>query len=198
MKILRRLIWLAVMSAIVFAVLLGIEGGKDTVTYEEDVAIVLGGGIACGQNGRAQPKEVLKRRLDKAVEYHQKNPTAKIIVSGGNEKEQCETEAEVMRIYLIEHNVPRNLILVEDQATSTEENFRFSREIMQKHNLAYATVITSHSHMFRAIRTAQLMGISAKRLGASEPWYLWPLTYGYEVPRTLMFLINPPKAVEVK
>jgi uncharacterized SAM-binding protein YcdF (DUF218 family) len=198
MKLIRRLVWLVVMAAVAFAVFLGVEGGKNTVVYDEDVAIVLGGGIACGADEAARPKEVLKRRLDKAVEYHGKNPKAKIIVSGGNEKNKCETEAEVMKKYLIEHNVPENLILVEDRATSTEENFRFSREIMQANGLSHAVVITSRSHMYRAIRTAQRVGISAKQLAASEPWYIIPLNYGYEVFQTVMFFVNPPKAVEVE
>lgn len=179
-------------------VFLGIKGGENTVTYKEDVAIVLGGGIACGHNEEARPKEVLRRRLDKAVQYHIENPKAKIIVTGGNEKGECETEAAVMKKYLIERNVPEKLILLEDRATSTEENFRFSREIMQKNNLAYATVITSRSHMYRAMKTAQRVGVPAKQLASSEPWYLWPITYGYEALRTLAFFANPPKAVGIE
>jgi uncharacterized SAM-binding protein YcdF (DUF218 family) len=198
MKIILGLIGLLLIATIGFAIFLGVYGGRDTVKYDEEVAIVLGAEIFCSHDGDAQPSVVLQQRLEKAVEYHKKNPTAKIIVSGGNEKDVCDTEAAVMKKYLIEHNVPEDVVLVEDHATSTTENFELSRKIMQEQGLTRAVIITSRSHMFRAANTAQRVGISARHLAAAEPWYLWPLTYGYEVPRNLLYLINPPAAVEVE
>ena len=197
MKIILRLIAVLAVAAIGFAVFLGVYGGKDTVTYQEEVAIVLGGGVLCN-NDDGRPNEVLRRRLDKTIEYHKQNPTAKIIVTGGDEKSDCGSEAIIMQKYLIEHNISEDIILVEDRATSTTENFRYAREIMQEQNLAYAVAITSRSHIFRAVQNAQRMGLSVQTLHATEPWYSLPFAYGYEVPRTLLFLASPPRAVEVE
>ena len=198
MKIFLGLLVTLFVAALGLAIFLGVYGGKDTVTYEEEVALVLGSSIFCSHDDEAYPSVVLKNRLDTAIEYHKKNPTAKIIVTGGNEKDLCESEAEVMKLYLTERDVPADLILIEDKSTSTTENFKFSREIMQQHNLNYAVIITSRSHMFRAERTAQRMGVTAKKLSAPEPWYMWPLVYGYETPRTMLFMVHPPEAVRVE
>jgi len=182
-----RVVWALVVLGVGFAVFLGIYGGRDTVKYDEDVAIVLGNGIVCGQDDQGEPNDVLGARLDKAVEYHERNPEAKIIVAGGNERNLCESEAAVMKKYLIRHNVREEIILLEDRSSSTAENLRFSREIMREQGLERAVIITSRSHMFRAAQNAERLGMAAKRLAAPEPWYRIPLVYGYEVVRTTWF-----------
>ena len=53
-------------------------GGRDTADYNEETVIVLG----CGIRGE-RVSVGLAKRLNKAAEYHEKNPDAMIIVSGG-------------------------------------------------------------------------------------------------------------------
>ncbi len=142
---------LAVCSIVVLIfglyVFLFLYGRADTVTYTEDAVIVLG----CGLRGD-KPSKSLKARLDRALDYHEKNPDALIIVSGGKGSDEIVSEAEAMETYLLEHGVSSSCIVKEDASTSTAENFAFSKTILDQHlsdgyRVAY---ITNSYHIYRA------------------------------------------------
>lgn len=60
-----------------------------------DYIIILGSGV---RSEEVPP--LLKSRLDKGIEYYQKNPTAKFVVSGGQGADEPVSEAFAMRKYL--------------------------------------------------------------------------------------------------
>ena len=132
-----------------------IYGKSDSTTYTEDAVIVLGAAV----HGKS-PSLTLKKRLDKAVEYHKQNPNAIIIVSGGQGAQEDISEAEAMEIYLIDQGVAADKIIKEDKSTSTTENFTFSKEILDKHfNKEYTTCfITNEYHVLRAADCAKDVG----------------------------------------
>ncbi len=171
--------WLKILllSGIGVAVVLSsvlIAGGKnDTVTYSEDAVIVLGAAV----HGKT-PSLTLKRRLDKAVEYHTQNPDAVIVVSGGQGAQEDISEAEAMKTYLIENGVASDKIIKEDKSTSTSENFRFSKEILDKQLSGDYSVafITNEYHISRA-------SLCAKRAGLENTTHLHSNT-------TLSYLIS--------
>ncbi len=144
--------------AIVCSSFLIIYGKSDNVTYKEDAVIVLGAAV----HGKT-PSLTLKKRLDKAVEYHKQNPDAIIIVSGGQGAQEDISEAEAMKIYLVEHGVESDKIIKEDQSTSTTENFAFSKEILDKQFTADYTIafITNEYHILRSGLCAESVGITA-------------------------------------
>ncbi len=146
-KLIKTLLIVGVGVAIIFSSFLIIYGKSDTVTYNEDAVIVLGAAV----HGKT-PSLTLKRRLDKAAEYHTQNPYAIIIVSGGQGAQEEITEAEAMKIYLIEQGVASDKIIKEENATSTYENFKFSKEILtEKFGDEYtAAFITNEYHILRA------------------------------------------------
>ena len=131
-------------------------GFTDTVTYKEDAVIVLGAGLR-GENLSL----ILRNRLDAAVEYYNENPDVVIVVSGGQGPDEDIPEAEAMERYLYEQGVPLNKIIKEDKSTSTEENFKFSKELLEKHfgdgyNVGF---ITDDFHVYRAGKTAERVGL---------------------------------------
>lgn len=142
--------------AVVFSSFLIFYGKSDNVTYREDAVIVLGAAV----HGKT-PSLTLKRRLDKAVEYHDQNPDAVIIVSGGQGNGEDITEAEAMETYLIEHGIAADKIVKEENATSTYENFTFSKEILdeQLEGEYTAAFITNEYHTLRASLCAKRVGI---------------------------------------
>ncbi len=145
-----------------------ISATTDTVTYQEDALIVLGAGI---HGDRVSLP--LAHRLDAAVKYHKMNPNALIIVSGGQGPQETITEAEAMRYYLTEHGVNPAVIVKEDRATSTLENFKFSKEILDErflHNYQVAYT-TNHFHLYRASRLAKNAGLSVTRMRAESNIY---------------------------
>ncbi len=148
--------------AIVFSSFLIIYGKNDTVTCEEDAIIVLGAAV----HGK-MPSLTLKRRLNKAVEYHRQNPNAIIIVTGGQGPQEDISEAEAMQDFLINNAVNPDKIIKEEKASSTYENFVFSKEILDAHfDKDYsACFITNEYHILRA-------GFCAKRAGINNAAHL--------------------------
>ena len=173
LKILQTVIAAGLCIAVVFSVFLFIYGINDTVTYDEDVLIVLGAGV----NGET-PTEPLAARLDAAVEYMEKNPDAAIIVTGGQGPQEDITEAEAMARHLIANGIPEEEILREEKSTSTSENFKLSKQILDDNIGSYsAAVITNEFHIYRAKRLAELAGLEVTTLHAPTPWYSAPAMY---------------------
>lgn len=160
---------LCVISTIFMCFLYG-YGITDTVTYTEDALVVLGAGI----RGEAL-SDHLKNRLDAAVDYHTKNPQAVIVVSGGQGPEEDITESLAMERYLISQGIPAERIVQEGRAASTEENFRYSKELLDRHfDKPYSVVfITNDYHIYRAELIAQRSGfMSVSHCHHATPWSL--------------------------
>lgn len=141
-----------------------VSGSGSWVTYDEDAVIVLG----CSVIGD-RISSPLRYRLDTAYEYYQKNPDALIVVSGGQGPQENLPEGEAMYNYLVERGIPSDSILVEDKATSTNENYRYSKEILDDYfkGQPYRCVyVTNRFHCYRAGRLAEINGLEAVGLGA--------------------------------
>jgi len=152
----------AVLTACVLIVmacggLLFLCGGNDTVTFEEDAVIVLG----CGVEG-TEPSAQLRCRLDTALSYYRQNPSVLFIVSGGQGTDEDDSEAAVMARYLAEHDVPDMQIILENQAASTAENFRYSALVLSSELPECDSVcfITSDFHIFRSSILARKAGLT--------------------------------------
>jgi len=159
---------------VVFALFLGIYGNVSNVDYSEDAVIVLGAGV----HGETVSKP-LARRLDAAINYWEQNTDSRIVVCGGLGNRAAITEAEAMARYLTARGVPMESILLEDQSTSTYENLSFAQEILNDNfpDGFRAVIITNDFHIYRALRTAQHIGIPAGHVGAYTDWYTWPANY---------------------
>ncbi|MDZ4994746.1 YdcF family protein [Clostridium perfringens] len=147
-----------------------------------DYIIVLGAGI----RGESLTT-TLKDRLDKTLEYLNKTGyDGEIIVSGGQGPGETITEAEAMTKYLIEKGIPQNRIILENKATSTYENLKYSKEIIE--NLSgkpikdlNILVITTDFHAMRSELLAKRNGYGNVELYTSNSqWYLVPSMYARE------------------
>ena len=137
-----------------------ISGGTDNVTYEEDAIIVLGAAVRGEEISGA-----LQKRLDAAIEYYQENPDVVIVVTGGQGPQESITEALAMERYLMANGIPQEKIIKEEKATSTYENFKFSKELLDEYfsqkgvseyKLAY---VTDDYHIYRAGKLAKIAGL---------------------------------------
>ncbi len=133
-----------------------------------DYCIVLG-----AQWKRNGPSEVLRRRLDKAMEYLSANPDTRVIVSGGQGSNEVISEAAGMSQYLINAGIAEERILLEDKSTNTQQNFAYSAELLDKKN-SRVVVVTNNFHVFRALRIAEKQGYQAEGLAASSVNFLLP------------------------
>jgi len=150
----RWLNYLIIISIVVYVgvgVFTLVYGQRDTATFQEDAAIVLGAGLRDGQ-----PSASLRSRLEAAVDYHQQNPYAVIVVSGGVGRNEAHSEAEVMAAFLKTRGVPAELIILEGNSHSTYENLMLSWELVSGN--PSIVVITNEFHIYRGTRFAVMAG----------------------------------------
>ncbi len=153
---------------------LAYQGAVDEVTYEEDAVIVLGAAV---QGDRVS--SILAARLNEAADYAQENENAIIIVSGGQGPQENITEAAAMEAYLLEKDVSQERIIKEEKATSTYENFKYSKEILDnKFSDGYSCAyITNEFHCYRAGKIAEQAGLSANGASVGTEWWKLPVNY---------------------
>jgi uncharacterized SAM-binding protein YcdF (DUF218 family) len=159
---------------IAILIFISIVGKWDTVTHREDALIVLGAGL----QGELITYP-LYYRLREAVYYHRSNPDALIVVTGGQGFGETVTEASAMEKFLLGSGVPANKIVKEERATSTYENFVYSKAILDRtlpHGYTTAFV-TNNFHVFRANELAKLAGLPSTHLHATLQWYIIPVSY---------------------
>ncbi|HBJ77834.1 MULTISPECIES: YdcF family protein [Fusobacterium] len=121
------------------------------------------------------PSEILKYRLEKAIEYNKKNPDTTFIVSGGQGKDELISEAEAMEIYLSQKGIPFKNIIKEDKSTSTYENLKFSDKIIKEKGITGDIGIMSNSfHMYRVKLISKKLNFPLKAVYAATPATAFP------------------------
>lgn len=169
MKYVKLAIIVLILAEIGLISFISVYGQIDNVSYNEDAVIVLGAGL---RGDRVTLP--LKLRLDKAIEYHSKNPDAVIVVTGGKGFQETVTEASAMEEYLINKGVDKSVIIKEELATSTNENMRFSKEILDEYfgDEYKSVIITNNFHIYRGVSIAKIEGLkNISHMHAGLQWY---------------------------
>ena len=113
-----------------------------------DTIIVLGAGV----NGET-PSLTLRTRIDAAAAYLEEHPDVPVVLSGGQGPGEAITEAECMRRALVRRGVDESRLYPEERSTSTQENLRYSRAILEELGVDPAqrvAIVTSDFHLCRA------------------------------------------------
>lgn len=115
--------------------------------------------------------EVLRMRLDKALECYNANSDALFIVSGGPVDEFSLSEAEAMYDYLISHGVKESNVFIEDQAQCTYENIKFAKSMLLKMGFSEdkVMIVSSDFHLARSLMIASLFDIESCGLASETP-----------------------------
>ena len=148
-----------------------ISGGFINTAGDAQNVIVLGMAL---QNG--EPSKDLDYRLDTAAQYITNHPGAILILSGGNPDDTGTTEADIMQTLLIQRGVSSDLMILEEQSSTTRENFVNTAKLIDV--TGPVVLITSNYHMDRAVMMSKEAGFSnCMRLPAPSD----PLQYGANV-----------------
>lgn len=133
-----------------------------------DCVIVLGAGLMPD----GTPSEALRFRLDAALGYLRENEGTTCVVTGGQGFGEVRTEASAMAEYLRGHGLDAGRIVLEERATTTDENIAYSLELIGDE--ASVGVVTNDFHLYRALATARRQGLAdACGIAApSNPLYL--------------------------
>lgn len=110
------------------------------------------------------PSVSLQNRIDGAYDYLTAHPGAVAIVSGGKGADEPMTEAECMYNELIAMGIDPGRVWMEDKATSTWENLKFSLDLIESRTGNRPTkigLLSSEYHLFRAGLFARDQGVEA-------------------------------------
>ncbi|MFF1695365.1 YdcF family protein [Streptomyces sp. NPDC058257] len=149
--------------------------GRLRVRRKADYVVVLGSGLV----GGSTVPPLLASRLKRAQAVHarlaERGDPPVLITSGGQGPDEDLPESHAMADYLVARGFPADRIEREDRSTTTDENLRFSKAIMEKTTPDYRCVIvTNNYHAFRAALTARRTGITGHVVGSPTAAYFWP------------------------
>lgn len=169
----------------------------DKVTYKEKYSIVLGAPV---REGRVS--KILEKRVETATDFLKKDKDAVAVLTGGNSPysdvndvvAKVTTEGAYMTMALIDEGIAPERLYLENEATTTVENFQYSKDILK--DAGYqdgdtVVIITNRFHSYRVRQLAKEAGFSNFRIlaapvigGGAVTWYL------REIPVSILFFIK--------
>ena len=168
--------WYVTMISMYFVIQLAsfsLSGFLNLIHFKKNHAldhiVVLGAGLS-----GTKPTPLLRSRIDKGIQVYRNNPGSKLIFSGGQGKDEVISEACAMSGYAISQGVPDTDILLEDRSCNTDENIRFSAELMKKDQpdrTSSFAIVTSSYHLMRALMIAKRNKLRCIGYGAKTRLY---------------------------
>lgn len=125
-----------------------------------DCIIVLG----CGVNDSGKPMQMLRCRLDKAVELYEKGVSGKLLMSGDHGRTTYD-EVNAMKAYAIEKGVPSEDIFMDHAGFSTYETMYRAGAVFC---VKTACIVTQKYHLYRSVYDAEKLGIDAIGVPAAQ------------------------------
>ncbi len=150
--------------------------GRRKVAFNKDYILILG----CAIRKDGTPYPLLQGRVDRAVAFfrRQKEETGKeamFLPSGGQGPDEVISEAECIRRYLCTQGIDEAQILPEAASTSTLENMKFSKALIDARTPDAKVVFsTTNYHAFRSGVLARDVGLNADAVTGKTKWYFWP------------------------
>ncbi len=172
-RVVRTALCTVLALALVLSVITGcliVSGGRDASDTACAYLIVLGAGV----NG-TRPSLILSERIDRACRYLTAHPETVCIASGGKGSGESITEAQCIYDELTARGIDPSRIWLEEQATDTRENIRYSLELIEQRTgvrPTEAAVVSNEFHLYRAGMFAareqlQMVPVAAKTTWAS-------------------------------
>ncbi|MBY0554931.1 YdcF family protein [bacterium] len=137
---------------------------KNFEWHESNVIVLLGGGTAKWDEDFQTPGTVYPRLLEASRLYQQcKKQSRKcfVLVTGGDPLKLGKAEADVMASELISLNINSADILTEKSSHNTFENAKLSSVILKEKAFDSVVLVTSSTHMLRALAMFAFFGIAA-------------------------------------
>lgn len=128
-------------------------GPKTQPAANCDYLILLGAGV----NGDT-PSPILQDRINTAYTYLTEHPNTICIATGGKGDGENISEAQCIFNQLTAMGISADRIWIEDQATSTVENFKYSLEMLEG-TTGSVGVVSNEFHLFRASLIAKKQGL---------------------------------------
>ncbi|MCM1365466.1 MAG: YdcF family protein [Faecalibacterium sp.] len=157
-----------------------IIASKGNCTSEPDFFLILG----CRVRGD-KPEETLQTRINAAAEYLTQHKNVIAICCGGIvHDDQTKSEAQAMFEGLTALGIEKERIILEDQSTTTAENFINAKKIIDNMKLertAKLAFMSSEFHLLRSGIIGKIAGVKAESIPAPSPKNLRFKNYAREL-----------------
>ena len=176
MKILRRaLLVLLALCVLGAALAFGVSGwvvlhernsilsAEDVPSKDLDCILVLG----CGVDAQGRPKPMLHDRMTVAVELYDKGWADTLLLTGDNSG-PAYNEVGAMETFALEHGVPADALLLDNEGFSTDASIRRARDVF---GMEQVVIVTQEYHLFRALFLAESYGLEASGVSATLRTY---------------------------
>ena len=175
--VIRLFTILLVVFLIVFAVTEGfiISASFGAPETECEYLLVLGAKVNPGG-----PSLALRNRIDAAYDYLMVHPGCTAVLSGGQGADEPMTEAQCMFNELAAMGIDPQRLWMEDQSTTTWENMKFSRAMLEaKTGTApeQIALLSNEFHLFRAQLFARRFGFDPVGVPASTSLPVLKINY---------------------
>lgn len=141
---------------------------KGNLDYDPDFLLILG----CRVRGD-EPEPTLAMRIQKAAEFLSEHKNTIAICCGGIvHPDQTKSEAEAIKDGLVKDGIEESRILLEDQSTTTKENFSNAKKIIDGMKLQKEPKIaflSSEFHLMRSLYIAKRTGVAVRSVPAPSP-----------------------------
>lgn len=128
-----------------------------------DCILVLG----CGVKDDGRPSDMLRDRLETALDIYN-NGNSKVILVSGDHSSVDYDEVNTMKDYLKDKGVPSIKVFMDHAGFSTYETMYRAKEIFEVENVI---VITQKYHLFRALFIANEFGLNSYGVSADLQTY---------------------------
>lgn len=162
----------AVGASLVFGVNAYVKNSQksDIITTEDasklenvDCIIVLG----CQVHDDGTPSDMLRDRLDRAIELYNSGAASKIIMSGDHGRENYD-EVNTMKKYAVYAGIPEEDVFMDHAGFSTYETIYRARDIFC---VKKAIIVTQDYHLYRSLYIADKLGVEAYGVGSDYHLY---------------------------
>ncbi|MGH2776288.1 MAG: YdcF family protein [Actinomycetota bacterium] len=153
MSIIRRILLIVLAVVIAYPAFLAFRIWQQSRVDEvrrADAIVVLGAAQYDGE-----PSPVFEARLDQAEYLYSEDLAPRIVVTGGKQEGDRFSESEVGREYLVAQGVPDEVILSEDEGTTTLESLTNVHEMAADNDIDTVLLVSDplHSERIKAIST---------------------------------------------
>lgn len=144
------------------------KASKGNLTRIPQYLLILG----CRVRGE-EAEDILKSRIEAAEKYLLENKTVKAICCGGIvHADQFKSEAQAIKEGLLQAGIEEERIILEDESTTTEENFINAKKIIEEiegGKEVSIAFLTSEFHLMRASYIAKSVGVTCECTPAKTP-----------------------------
>ena len=137
--------------------------GADVVSGEYDCILVLGAGL----RPDGTPSDMLRDRLDTAIDLYERGACDTILLSGDRSGEDYD-EVSAMKDYCLSRSVPEENIETDETGFSTYESLENAIDV---HGYDDIIAVTQSYHLHRAIYIAEQMGAEVVGVSADVRSY---------------------------